>query len=44
VYGKRFYARTSVSGGQRGAMQAYIDWEFDLVEQLRNPTHGFFFI
>ena len=27
------------------AMQAYLDWEYDLVEQLRrDATHGFFVI
>ena len=29
----------------RGAMQAYLDWEYGLVEQLgRDGTHGFFVI
>jgi hypothetical protein len=28
-----------------GAMQAYLDWEYGLVEQLRrDATHGFFVI
>ena len=28
-----------------GAMQAYLDWEYGLVEQLqRDQTHGFFVI
>jgi hypothetical protein len=35
--------QASRAGGE--AMQAYLDWEFDLVEQLRrDSTHGFFFI
>jgi rhodanese-related sulfurtransferase len=33
------------TGVDRGAMQAYLDWEYGLVEQLRrDATHGFFVI
>jgi phosphoglycolate phosphatase-like HAD superfamily hydrolase len=37
---RRLYEGTDVD---RGAMQAYLDWEYGLVEQLRrDATHGFF--
>jgi len=33
------------TGSAEKAMQAYLDWEFGLVEQLRrDATHGFFVI
>ena len=33
------------TGVDTGAMQAYLDWEYGLVEQLRrDATHGFFVI
>jgi rhodanese-related sulfurtransferase len=39
---RRPYEGTDVD---RGAMQAYLDWEYGLVEQLRrDATHGFFVI
>jgi rhodanese-related sulfurtransferase len=39
---RRPYEGTEVSAG---AMQAYLDWEYGLVEQLRrDATHGFFVI
>jgi rhodanese-related sulfurtransferase len=39
---RRPYEGTDAS---KGAMQAYLDWEFGLVEQLRRDgTHGFFVI
>jgi rhodanese-related sulfurtransferase len=39
---RRPYEGTDVD---RGAMQAYLDWEYGLVEQLRRDgTHGFFVI
>jgi rhodanese-related sulfurtransferase len=39
---RRPYEGTEAS---RGAMQAYLDWEYGLVEQLRRDgTHGFFVI
>jgi rhodanese-related sulfurtransferase len=39
---RRPYEGTDVDAG---AMQAYLDWEFGLVEQLRrDATHGFFVI
>jgi hypothetical protein len=39
---RRPYEGTDVSPG---AMQAYLDWEYGLVEQLRRDgTHGFFVI
>jgi len=39
---RRPYEGTDVSAG---AMQAYLDWEYGLVEQLRrDATHGFFVI
>ena len=39
---RRPYEGTNVA---REAMQAYLDWEFGLVEQLRRDgTHGFFVI
>jgi hypothetical protein len=39
---RRPYEGTDVD---TGAMQAYLDWEFGLVAQLRrDATHGFFVI
>ncbi len=39
---RRPYEGTDID---RGAMQAYLDWEYGLVEQLRrDATHGFFVI
>jgi hypothetical protein len=39
---RRPYEGTDVAAG---AMQAYLDWEYGLVEQLRrDATHGFFVI
>ena len=39
---RRPYEGTDVA---TGAMQAYLDWEYGLVEQLRrDATHGFFVI
>lgn len=39
---RRPYEGTDVD---TGAMQAYLDWEYGLVEQLRrDATHGFFVI
>jgi len=39
---RRPYEGTDVA---EGAMQAYLDWEYGLVEQLRrDATHGFFVI
>ena len=39
---RRPYEGTNVDAG---AMQAYLDWEYGLVEQLRrDATHGFFVI
>ena len=39
---RRPYEGTNVDPG---AMQAYLDWEYGLVEQLRrDATHGFFVI
>jgi len=39
---RRPYEGTTAS---RDAMQAYFDWEYGLVEQLRrDDTHGFFVI
>jgi hypothetical protein len=39
---RRPYEGTNVD---TGAMQAYLDWEYGLVEQLRrDQTHGFFVI
>jgi hypothetical protein len=39
---RRPYEGTNVD---TGAMQAYLDWEFGLVKQLRRlSTHGFFVI
>ena len=39
---RRPYEGTDVDAG---AMQAYLDWEYGLVEQLRrDATHGFFVI
>ena len=39
---RRPYEGTDVDGA---AMQAYLDWEYGLVEQLRrDATHGFFVI
>ena len=33
------------TGNPRGAMQAYLDWEYGLVAQLEgDATHGFFVI
>lgn len=39
---RRPYEGTDVS---TGAMQAYLDWEYGLIDQLRrDATHGFFVI
>jgi hypothetical protein len=39
---RRPYEGTNI---EPGAMQAYLDWEYGLVEQLRrDATHGFFVI
>jgi len=39
---RRPYEGTDVA---EGAMQAYLDWEYGLVEQLRRDgTHGFYVI